>query len=118
MVLTSSLLQCLARQWTRSSINKVGSKGPNKGWSVSRYSDMTFAAKSEAIGTEVQNPMLSSSSRLSHELRVGARLWVESWAGNGFGSLLVIGVFLSVCVLDDVRLALKTFLLNVSTSWS
>lgn len=109
MVLTSSLLQYLVRQWTRSSINKVGSKGPNKGWSVSRYSDMAFAAKPEAIGTEVQNPISSSSSRSPHELRGGSRLWVGSWAGNGFEPLLVVGGLLSFCVLDDARLTLKNF---------
>jgi hypothetical protein len=75
---------------------------------------MAFAAKLEAIGTDVQNPISSSSSRSSHELRGGSMLWVGSWAGNGFESLLAVGAFLPVCVLDDVRLTLKNFLLNVS----
>lgn len=78
---------------------------------------MAFAAKLEAIGTEVQNPIFSSSNRSSHGLRAGVRLRVGSWSGNGFRSLLVIGVFSSFCVVDDVRLALKDFLLNVSQSW-
>jgi hypothetical protein len=70
IVLRRNALQYLVSQLIKSFINKSGSKVPSRGWSVSKYNDITFAAKSEGIGTVVQKLMFNFPNRSSQWCKV------------------------------------------------
>lgn len=88
IALTSNGLQCLKRQLVRSSTNRSGSKVPNRGWSVSRYSEMILAAKPSEIETVVQKLMFSASKRSSQRCKVDTGRfvfigrWPELWSAS------------------------------------
>lgn len=59
-------------------MNRLGSKVPRRGWSVSKYKEMILEARSSGIETEVQKLMFNSSNRSSQGCDVDMGLFVGS----------------------------------------